>query len=978
MNDKHKFHLSALLISILLLSADVFAQMPVGLDALEQVEDWPIYRQGAQFRQISSADPGGDNRDGTGYLYRQDTLGVIFDQAGPGCVYRIWIRGTPTAGSRWIKFYFDEERTPRISIPLDQFFFGLQYPFLAPLVGHSAVSSGGFYCYFPFPFEKHLKIGLTDGIEPHQIAYHLYPAGTQITSYTGSENPQNVVNQWLNTSSDPKDPTGNQTINGAMNIAPGATVTIFNYNGSGSISGLVLTPNPATVSTLSSLQLKFTWDNQPVPQGNCTFGSFFGSSLGPANIAGLPVGITGNNYYCFFPMPFWQDARIEVYNSSLNTSVNLSYQITYKTAPYPEGSGYFCVDQQNFTTSDPDQDLILGQLAGHGNFAGMTVTLIAHGGPEFLYGDLRVYADGRPFPLAQGTDFDGDFNAGGYFAAGAFSLPVHGAPIVQQGSEKKICAYRFSLGDLIPFGNTIELRAEHGNRNMKSMEYSSLIYSFRRPDFTIILTDELDIGDEVNMIAHNYQSQGETPKIHYYAYPGSFDTQFFSDDGLEIEDSCSFDISIDPDNYGVRLIRRRDAHIFPQAATIYVDGDSVGIWWDGDYNNYKRWSESIFEIPAQLTQGHSTIEIGLRNTTDNVWTEYYYWIYSHVDPIQDITPPAQVSNLSVAEMEAGTQLSLSWNPAVDNIGVWCYRLYRRDEPGVQPVSQFLIAEIPLTSLIDQNLTPSTRYYYLVSAVDFSGNEGTASLEINQVTSSNYLFEAEDFLPFSASSGDLYYVENMSNYGDNWSGQHQLIYVSNNVGDFFTTLITVAQSDTYDVSGYFTKGPANGVLSISVDDVPLPITYDLYAYLPFRSSKIEFGSVYLETQQHRITYEIIGKNNAAINYHMEVDNLILTPHSAVPVAPGTVAPQPLDFHFFQNYPNPFNSSTRLQFSIPKTDKTSLTVYDLQGRCITLICDKFLQVGLHTFTWQADEFGSGIYFVRLQQGAKSAVQKVLLLK
>ncbi|MFH1861699.1 MAG: DUF2961 domain-containing protein, partial [bacterium] len=674
------------------------------------------------------------------------------------------------------------------------------------------------------------------------------------------------------------------------------------------------------------------------------------------------------------PMPFWESARLDLYNSSISSPVTVQYVITYKNSPYPEACGYFHATEQSFQASMNDEDLPLGEIVGHGNVVGVAVTLVADDSQSYLHGDLRVYRDGINEPAIQGTDFDGDFNAGNYFTTGAFTRPVHGAPVIHSGVSDEVCVYRFLLGDLIPFGNRIQLRAEHGNRNKTPIEFSSVVYSFHKPEIALVQTDALDIGNQEDEVAHSYLVQGgQTTQNHYYAYPGSYDDQFFSDQGKVHFGISSFNATIDAQNTGVRLVRRRDAAIFPQQAQVNVNGDSIGVWWDGSANNYKRWSDSAFEIPASFTAGFSEIQISIQALGTSSWSEYVYWIYSHVPPRQDVFMPTQVNNLTIQTMEAGSQLFLEWEEAWDENGVSHYRIYRSASPGVQQTSAFLIGETPLLNYTDQNLTPGMGYYYRVSAVDFSNNEGNASAEAMQTTSCNYLYEAENWIVLAASSGDPSEIQNMTYYGENWSNQEQLFYHSNSIGDFFTVIISVSTADTFDVAAYFTKTPSYGSVVLRIDDQAMASSVDLYAPYVQRSPKIDFGSVYLTTGEHDFKFEVIGKNGASTNYQIGVDNLLLTPHQLLPVMPGSSL-LPAVFDLRPGYPNPFNSQARITFSLQFSAWATLTIYDLLGRQVAVLQNGWLSSGIHTKLWRAGDLPSGIYFLKLEQRQLTKIQKM----
>ena len=165
-------------------------------------------------------------------------------------------------------------------------------------------------------------------------------------------------------------------------------------------------------------------------------------------------------------------------------------------------------------------------------------------------------------------------------------------------------------------------------------------------------------------------------------------------------------------------------------------------------------------------------------------------------------------------------LRLIWDPVLDNAGVAHYRIYRGTSWGVQPTEEFLINSTPLNEYLDLALTPGTYYYYRISAVDFAGNEGEASAEIEQRTSSNYVFEGEWFIDIAFSSGDRFVIEDMIEYGEDWSNQQQFHVLSDTVGDFISLQYEISESDTYDVAVYFTKGPSYGIVNFQIDQTQL--------------------------------------------------------------------------------------------------------------------------------------------------------------
>ncbi|GAB4363588.1 MAG: hypothetical protein Kow0042_01590 [Calditrichia bacterium] len=87
--------------------------------------------------------------------------------------------------------------------------------------------------------------------------------------------------------------------------------------------------------------------------------------------------------------------------------------------------------------------------------------------------------------------------------------------------------------------------------------------------------------------------------------------------------------------------------------------------------------------------------------------------------------------------------------------------------------------------------------------------------------------------------------------------------------------------------------------------------------------------------------------------------------------------------FPNYPNPFNPVTTIEFQIAKFGLVKLVMYDLLGREVKTLVNKWLPAGLYTLHWDGtDDAGhpvaSGVYLYRLQAGSYTVVRKMLLLR
>ncbi|MBU1652298.1 T9SS type A sorting domain-containing protein, partial [bacterium] len=78
------------------------------------------------------------------------------------------------------------------------------------------------------------------------------------------------------------------------------------------------------------------------------------------------------------------------------------------------------------------------------------------------------------------------------------------------------------------------------------------------------------------------------------------------------------------------------------------------------------------------------------------------------------------------------------------------------------------------------------------------------------------------------------------------------------------------------------------------------------------------------------------------------------------------------------PNPFNPTTILSYELRVAGSVLLTVYDIQGREAARLVNGWQEAGIHKVTFDGADLSSGIYFVRLQAGEFTALQKLVLLK
>jgi hypothetical protein len=81
---------------------------------------------------------------------------------------------------------------------------------------------------------------------------------------------------------------------------------------------------------------------------------------------------------------------------------------------------------------------------------------------------------------------------------------------------------------------------------------------------------------------------------------------------------------------------------------------------------------------------------------------------------------------------------------------------------------------------------------------------------------------------------------------------------------------------------------------------------------------------------------------------------------------------------QNYPNPFNASTEVRYRLPADGRVRLDVFNVTGQRVEQLLDAHQAAGEHLLNWNPAGLPSGIYFLRLQAGERTATAKAVLVR
>lgn len=427
---------------------------------------------------------------------RNDGEGVIFSADGAGAVTRIWMVmgdsvSEPLDPSIRLRVRLDGGHRPVVDLPLPELFAGATAPFIAPLVADRATSGGGHVSYVPIPFRNGCEITLVGAENAKiwfQVTARLVEDGFGIRSFRGEESLDGFSALLRRAGSDPW-PGGNGiTVSGSAILVPGDEHVIATLDGPDLVNGLVIR---AATKNWHRLGLRFTFDDRK-PQLIPVLDLFGVPNILNGHTRSLFMGVDSeNDLYCYFPMPFFERAKVELMRRPLEGPARLKVEYALRTAgaPPPKDAGTFGVQIRDYKKSTPGTNLEVLDLEGRGSLVGLVVLLRPTDGKDwnFLEGDELIFVDGEEKPSWRGTGVEDFFNGGFYFrdqtgVPSPFTTALAGAPYLLQKPPWAVM-YRLLLGDAIVFQRGIRAELETGPTGELSVRGRTVAYYYTAREF---------------------------------------------------------------------------------------------------------------------------------------------------------------------------------------------------------------------------------------------------------------------------------------------------------------------------------------------------------------------------------------------------------------------------------------------------------------------------------------------------------------
>jgi hypothetical protein len=436
----------------------------------------------------STWDRSGGNADGTDYKRKSGRTNVLFEADRPGCIHRIFTGGSEPSrpdlpgylrvDETRVQIFLDHHPTPLFDFPVVDFFNPSNGPIPYPLAGDK--KQGWTYpgCLFPIPYAKHCRVQLTNPGGTNwgcywQITHTTYPAGTRIKSLEwplsddAHAELETVRKTWLGIQSAPSAPA-RQTISQSAPLKPGESLDL-RRTGAGIIREMRVSVYPTTPEVLRSVRMILNWNDAKKPAVNVSVGDFFGHSYSghaqAAHFNSLLMGVTTNEAYTRFPMPFARGARLTFRNQGQVpiTRLRVALQVE-KLQAVPRDWGWFhatYLEAPAATTNSPTFGLrripthLVLEQDGPGKYVGVMMREDWPHEGWWGEGDWLIWTDDKGWPPSyHGTGSEEYFNSGWcLFDRKAMS----GFVTIHPGHPTQ---YSFHLNDAFQFQRNIRVAVE--------------------------------------------------------------------------------------------------------------------------------------------------------------------------------------------------------------------------------------------------------------------------------------------------------------------------------------------------------------------------------------------------------------------------------------------------------------------------------------------------------------------------------------
>lgn len=417
------------------------------------------------------------NSDGLHQYIRKEGKSIVMaEMEGPGAIVRIW-SAMPEMGH--VKIYIDDNPKPVVDLPFIHYFDNSTSPFDYPELVYEAAR--GQNNYIPIPYQKSCKVVADSGWGNYfHFNFISFPKGTKVQPFSMNLSKveldalSNVNNYFADGrgSSPYPESKKDKVFTKSITIAPDQTETIFKIKRSHAIKSIKIKPHFKNrieeVNGLRKLILSAYWDKEKTPSVWSPLGDFFGSTPGYNEYRTLPIGMTDQQLYSFWYMPFTKGAKLILENRD-NKSHQFDVEII--TEPLKQDKDQYArfhakwhrdvfkVEKERW----PDWTLV--RTGGRGRYVGTVLHVLSPsrepciepsgpGHPWWGEGDEKFFVDGEKFPSTFGTGTE-DYFGYAWGNPAYFERAFHSQSMTMNNQGHQTVS-RMHIIDNIPFQESFD------------------------------------------------------------------------------------------------------------------------------------------------------------------------------------------------------------------------------------------------------------------------------------------------------------------------------------------------------------------------------------------------------------------------------------------------------------------------------------------------------------------------------------------
>jgi hypothetical protein len=169
---------------------------------------------------------------------------------------------------------------------------------------------------------------------------------------------------------------------------------------------------------------------------------------------------------------------------------------------------------------------------------------------------------------------------------------------------------------------------------------------------------------------------------------------------------------------------------------------------------------------------------------------------------------------------------------------------------------------------------------------------------------------------------------------------------------------------------------NDIINVSVftENDTVSIIKDGQSYRECNREYYHIGALHGDK---RIRMEIIPDNTVEFRGIQMTKMQLVTEGSIV----NSIEPShlPNNVSITSIYPNPFNPETVIGYQLENSSNVIIDMYNIKGQLIETLVNNVQQIGgYHEVVWNASQFSTGIYIVKIQSNSTTQTQKLMLIK